>query len=180
MEEDAYKNEEEIEIVAEDGTEDSKTAKLKRDLLACRKDKEDYLQGWQRAKADYMNLDRQAALREERARKITAEKIFRELLDISDIFQEALKADIPDSPWISGIRQTYDKLQGLMKKFEIEVIEATGKRFDPSLHEALEMKDTEKEEEDDMILGEFQKGYMMKGEVLRPSKVKVAHYKKGE
>lgn len=178
MEEKTNKHEQEdIEFVSEESGVDNRIVKLKKDLEACRRDKEEYLQGWQRAKADYNNLDRLSLQRQESQIVNVREKIAKELLDLMDGFDQAFKADVPDSPWVQGMRNMHDKLAGILKKNDITVIDALGKKFDPHMHEALELAETTQQEQDDMVIGEFQKGYSMNGRVLRPSKVKVAHFK---
>lgn len=168
---------EEIEIIEEDSRIDDKVRKLKKDLETCKLEKEEYLKGWQRAKADYINLDRASVERQARAAAYSEESIFRELLDLADSFELAYAINAPDSQWARGIRQTYDKLRSIMKAHEIVEIESVGKKFDPAMHEAIELVETENQDEDDSVVAEIQKGYTLKGRILRPSRVRVAHYK---
>jgi molecular chaperone GrpE len=58
----------------------------------------------------------------------------------------------------------------ILKSHGVEQIKAPGENFDPALHEAM-MQKTEPEEEDNIVLEEFQKGYKLNGRVIRPSKV---------
>jgi len=58
----------------------------------------------------------------------------------------------------------------ILKSHGVEQIKAPGEKFDPALHEAM-MQKTEPEEEDNIVLEEFQKGYKLNGRVIRPSKV---------
>ena len=168
---------EEIEIIEEDSRVDDKVRKLKKDIATCKLEKEEYLKGWQRAKADYINFYRESTERQARAAEYSEESIFRELLDLADSFELAYAAGAPDSQWARGIRQTYDKLKNIMKAHEIREIESTGKKFDPAIHEAIELVEIEDQDKDDLVVAEIQKGYMLKGRVLRPSRVRVAHYK---
>lgn len=170
-------NSEEVEIIEEDSKVDEKIRKLKKELATCKLEKEEYLKGWQRAKADYINLERSLHDRQTHAASRAQDSVFKEILDLADSFEKAFSADVPDSQWASGIRQIYDKLKTFMKTGGIEMIETRGKKFDPMLHEAVEIEDTKNESDDDMITAELQKGYTINGRVLRPSRVKVAHYK---
>ena len=170
-------NDEDIEIIDEHSTADDKVQKLKKKLEVVQQEKEDYLQGWQRAKADYINLDRAAVEREARAAAYAEEKIFWELLDIVDSLERAFAEKVPDTPWAAGIKNTHERLKSILKKYEVAEIEVLGKPFDPSLHEAIELIDVSDQKKDDVILEVVQKGYIIKGRLLRPARVKVAHYK---
>ncbi len=171
-------NNEEIEIVEEGDGSNEKVRKLKKELDACKIDKEEYLKGWQRAKADYINLSKSTSERERYAIARSTDDILRDMLDIVDNLEYAFTHDMPDSPWVLGIRNTYNKLLALLKKYDIAKIEVKDTKFDPTLHEAIEIEETANTAEDDTIIEELQSGYVIKGRVLRPSKVKVAHYKK--
>jgi len=166
-----------IELEAE-GDSDPKLTKLKRALEVCKREKEEYLQGWQRAKADYANAERESAKRQARATESAETRLIREILDIVDTFEGAFAKPPPDSPWVQGMRNTLDKLQKLLRGYDVESIEALGKPFDPTLHEALEVKAVADKADDDMVVGEFQKGYRIGERVIRPSKVSVGEFKK--
>jgi molecular chaperone GrpE len=64
-----------------------------------------------------------------------------------------------------------------LKSEGAEPLKTVGERFDPNLHEAIEQVETEKESENNVILEELQKGYLLNGRLLRPAKVKVAKLK---
>jgi len=162
----------------EEGDTNPKLTKLKRALEVCKKEKEDYLQGWQRAKADYANAERESVKHQTRAAESAETRMIREILDIADTFEGAFAKPPPDSPWIQGIRNIFDKLQKFLRQYDIEPIEALGKPFDPTFHEALEVKEVADEAQDGMVVGELQKGYRRGERVLRPSKVSVGEFKK--
>ncbi|MEK7649702.1 MAG: nucleotide exchange factor GrpE [Patescibacteria group bacterium] len=166
-----------IELEAE-GDSDPKLTKLKRALEVCKKEKDDYLQGWQRAKADYSNAERESARRQESAVQHAETRLVREILDIVDTFEGAFATPPPDSLWVQGMRNTLDKMQNLLKRYGVESIEALGKPFDPMLHEAIEVKEVTSESDDNKIVTEFQKGYRMGERVIRPTKVSVGEFKK--
>lgn len=163
-------DEEEIideEIVEENGLND-KLKKLREELKICQAEKSDYLAGWQRSKADFINARRD----EEKARaefaKYATEKVLREILPVVDSLEK-----------ISGADGTaiYKQLSDILRKEGVAEIEAKGKRFDPAYHEALGQIETDKKEEDGVVLEELQKGYMLHDRVLRPSKVRVGIHK---
>lgn len=98
-----------------------------------------------------------------------------EMLPILDNFERALnsKNENPEfDKYQEGYRILYSHMIDTLKKFGVEEIPALNLPFDPNLHEAL-MVGSEPDKDDDIILEVFNKGYMLKDRVLRPSKVKV-------
>ena len=145
----------------------NKLKKLREELKACQKGKADYLAGWQRAKADFINARRD----EEKARaefaKFAAERVLSEMLAVADSLELAGEEAKP----------IYAQLREILKREGVEPIEALGKNFNPEEHEALEEKEVLDEKEDNMVVEELRKGYKIHNQVLRPSKVKIGVYK---
>lgn len=100
-------------------------------------------------------------------------ELVRDMLPILDDFDRALKAECGSPDYARGIEMIYSRMYETLKKMGLEPIEATGKSFDPHMHQAVERVET-KDAPDGTILAEFQRGYMFKGKMLRPSMVKVA------
>lgn len=168
-------DEKEIEIVAdeEEGKADSKFKKLKKELEDCRKEKEEYLAGWQRAKADFINARKDEEKRMEEFAKFSAQNVLRDFLPVADSIDMALKHENSD-----GLRQIKAQLAETLKRNGAEEIEAGGGlKFNPAEHEAIEEVAVETESEDGVIIEELQKGYKLFNRVIRPSKVKVGVYK---
>lgn len=155
----------EEEVIEEEGFKD-KLNKLREALKLCQKEKAEYLAGWQRAKADFINARKD----EERARmeflKYAAEKVLREMLAVVDSLEIAGAASAP----------IYAQLREILKREGALPIEARNAKFDPYFHEALEQVEVSEKEKDGIVIEELQKGYMIYDRVLRPSKVKVGHY----
>ena len=162
----------EEEAVEEEGLKD-KLKKIRKEFEACRKEKEEYLAGWQRAKADLINARKD----EEKARgefvKFAEENLLKELFLIADSLQEAMKTEGG-----RGIEYIHRQLQTILGRHGIEAIESEGKKFNPAEHEALVREEVEDKAKDDTILEEFSRGYRMQGKVLRPARVKVGHCRK--
>jgi len=97
----------------------------------------------------------------------------RTLLPVLDDFERALKIETPDKEYAKGMDLIYQRMLESMKKMGLEPIDAVGKPFDPHMHHAVEMAQTE-EAEDNTVLDAYQKGYNFKGRLLRPAMVKVA------
>lgn len=171
---------EDFEIVDDADVAAAKIQKLKKDFALCRREKEEYLAGWQRSKADSINAERAFSNRLAAA-SIQAETVLiKEFLEVIDGFEAALEATNvqgSDAPWIDGLKRIHANCLNILKHHGVEPIEAEGKIFDPAYHEAIEIEDAEKESHDHRIVKELQKGYMTRERVLRPARVKVAQYK---
>jgi len=140
-------------------------------LEKCEKEKEEYLNGWKRAKADLINYKKEESERTQRLIDYNTEKIVMEILPIMDSFNVALKELNEEDSFVKGFQQIESFLVKFLKDKEVNEIECLGKQFDPFFHEAVEM--IEKEGESGTIIEIFQKGYMIKDKVLRPVKVKI-------
>ncbi|HBT81285.1 TPA: nucleotide exchange factor GrpE [Candidatus Giovannonibacteria bacterium] len=168
--------EEEIEeIIEEEGEGDfrEKIKKIREELKVCRKEKEEYLAGWQRAKADFINARKDEEKLRENFLKFAEENLLREFLAIADSLELAIKLRPSE-----GVEQIYSQLRGLLKKYGVSPIESLGKKFDPLEHEAIEKVEVSEAEREDVVLEELQRGWRLHEKVLRPAKVKVGVLKK--
>jgi molecular chaperone GrpE len=95
------------------------------------------------------------------------------LLPILDDFDRAVKQPCSDSVYAKGVELIHSRFYEILKKTGLEPITAQGQMFDPNLHQGIEMVESE-EADDQTILAEYQRGYLYKGKLLRPSMVKVA------
>jgi molecular chaperone GrpE len=95
------------------------------------------------------------------------------LLPVLDDFERALKVQTTDADYVKGIELIYQRMVDVLTKLGLQPIEAEGKPFDPNIHHAIEMVQTE-EHEDQTVLAELLRGYTFKGRLLRASMVKVA------
>ena len=158
------------EVVAEEAFSE-KLKKLRGELKACEAQKGEYLAGWQRAKADFINARKD----DEKARmefiKYSAEKVLGEMLAVADSL--LVRRSLGDG----GEDPIYNQLLDILKKEGVVEIKANGERFDPMYHEALEQIEVSEKEKDGIVLEELQKGYMIYDRVLRPAKVKVGIFK---
>jgi|SRR3989344_1215846 len=169
---------EDIEIIDEDAGVTGKITKIRKELEVCRSEKEEYLAGWQRAKADYINAGRTLGERLEDSARVAKTGVLHQFLEIVDSIEQALADPTADSQWATGVRLTYEKCIAMLKQHGVEAIELVDKTFDPRYHEAVDTILADKIEDDHKIAEEFQKGYTISGRVLRPTKVKVYVYNK--
>jgi len=162
----------ESEIADGDGAPEQKIAQLKKALAECRKEKEEYLAGWQRSRADFINARKEEEERRSEFARLREEKILRDLLDVADSFDRAAGFNQ------EGVSHIHKQFADILKHYGVSAIDTSvGKPFDPSYHEAIGQAETDVPEEDDTVKEELQRGYSINGRVLRPAKVKVALYK---
>ena len=125
--------------------------------------------------ADFENFRRQAARRETEIREYSVRGVLEDLLPVLDNFERAVGAADNTSDVKSlkiGVEYILQQFQEALKSSGAEPIEAVGKAFDPLQHEALE--EIESEQETGTVVDDVQRGYIFKGKVMRPSRVRVA------
>jgi molecular chaperone GrpE len=132
------------------------------------------LAGWQRAQADYINYKRRSEQDKEEISQFANSILILNILPILDDWERAL-ASIPDDQadlgWVEGIRLIERKLRGTLEAQGLSPIEAVGKPFDPTLHEAA----MEGKGEEGIVVSELQKGYKFRDRVIRPARVVVGN-----
>ncbi|OGF82514.1 nucleotide exchange factor GrpE [Candidatus Giovannonibacteria bacterium RIFCSPLOWO2_01_FULL_46_13] len=161
----------EEEVIEEEGLQD-KIKKMREELKVCRKEKEEYLSGWQRAKADFINARKDEEKAKEIFVKFAEAGLLNEILAIADSLDMAMKHKAAD-----GTKEIYDQLKDVLKKHGVTPIEAIGKKFNPAEHEAIKEEEVDSQEKDNAVVEELQRGWYLHDKVLRPSKVKVGIYK---
>jgi len=126
-----------------------------------------------RLRAEFDNARRRFEQQRSEYVQFAATDLVKEILPAVDDFERALQVETADANYAKGVRLIYQRLSEILKKMGLEPMETAGRQFDPNLHQAVERVPTESVE-DQTILGEFQKGYLYKGKLLRPAMVKVA------
>lgn len=128
-----------------------------------------------RLQADFDNFRRRSRIELEASAKYRAQSIITDLLPAIDNFERALKMDVDNEQAKSlkqGVEMVYRSLLDALKSEGVEVIEAVGKEFDPHLHQAV-MQAEDENFGPNIVVEEFQKGYMLKDRIIRPAMVKV-------
>lgn len=131
---------------------------------------EKYLANWQRAEADFVNYKRRNEQERAEAANFANCGLVSELLPVLDDFERALKnasGEVAESPWVDGVRLIYRKLKGVLEAQGLCAVEAEGKDFDPSCHDAAMCMAGE----EGKVLEEVQRGYRFRNRLLRPAKV---------
>ena len=170
---------EDIEMVPESeaGSEADPAARVKklRERLAhCEAEKKEYLDGWQRAKADLANYKKDETRRFDEFVKFAAEGVIAEAIQVLDSFDLALQHAMPKQVE-RGIVLIRSQLEDILRRRGLEALPAQGQKFDPVLHES--MGEVESDGESGWVAEELQKGYILHGRVLRPARVKISKKK---
>lgn len=138
-------------------------------LCAELSDKEDRLK---RLAADFENFRRRTAKEKEEISAVVTQMLLKDMLPLIDNFERALTAQKDSEAFFSGVEMIFRQLENTLKEHGLEYIETENKKFDPNFHQAI-MRVEDPEKEDDTIVKELQKGYSVKGKVIRPSMVQV-------
>jgi len=170
-------NEESIleDQVAEPELEEQVTA-LKTALEEMDKKAEEYLDGWQRARAEFANYKKRILRENVDIRQVARGEVIKLYLDIADDLDRALqeKPETGDGEtWAEGIEIIFQKLRARLEVEGIKPMNPIGEEFDPNIHEAL-MKEESEEFESGQITEVIQEGYWLGDKVLRPALVRVA------
>lgn len=126
-----------------------------------------------RLQADFDNFRRRTRQEKEELSAVVAQGILKDMLPLLDNFERALAAEKTDGEaFQQGVEMIYKQLHEVLLKNGLEVIDTKDKKFDPNFHQAV-MRVQNDDLADDMIAAEMQKGYTVKGHVIRPSMVQV-------
>ena len=151
---------------------EQKIAKMRTELAACRKEKQEYMDGWQRAKADYVNLLKRFEGEAKTAKLSGVVKAVETLLPAFDALERSKEhGEIPE-----GFLAIARQLESAFASLGLIALGEVGERFDPALHEALGQDMAGSAETDDTNTAVLEKGWKIGDSVVRPAKVRVAHF----
>jgi len=153
-------------------------AKLRSELDAAMAKSEEYLQGWQRERAEFYNYKKRVEREQSQGSHNAIGNAIRRYLDIADDFARALKninrpTEGDGAIWAEGIDLIYRKMLGAFEADGVKVMDTDGKTFDPNLHEAISSEDSP-DHASGQIIEVVQPGYTLGDRVLRPARVRVA------
>ncbi len=136
----------------------------------------EYLDGWQRARAELANYKKRVERDRQEAYQRAAGDILSQFLDLIDDLERALE-DRPTegeaAVWADGIELIHRKFVAVLDSHGVEPIDASGRPFDPTVHEALTHEEREDTQEG-YVIDVVKQGYRMGDRVLRPALVRVA------
>ncbi len=143
------------------------------------KERDEYLAGWQRSRADLMNYKKEEMERIGGLMRYAQEELLLKLLPVLDNLERAEKqtnSQDKESSMVQGCLLVISQLRDFLKSQGVEPFQSTGEKFNPELHEAVGEVDPPAGggKEPGTVLEEVEKGYLLLGKLLRPAKVKVA------
>lgn len=166
------------EVTAEEGRVETTSAEevLRQELAACQAKQAEYLDGWQRARAELVNARKRFQREQEQAYTNARADVLVRLLPVVDDFQRAfdnLPPEATDQGWLEGIRLIRQKLQNVLDQEGVTTIEVKGEPFDPTFHEAVSYEPSDVVPEGHVI-DAMRAGFRLGERVLRPSVVRVS------
>ena len=130
-----------------------------------------------RVSAEFENYKKRSQRDMEEYRKYANEAILADLLSVMDNLERALDSGkaskTPDNNLIEGVDLTLNDLVKIFERFSVTPIDAMEKPFDPNFHQAV-MKESSADHPENTVIREFQKGYLLRDRLLRPSMVVVS------
>jgi len=149
---------------------------LKLEIDELHQKSEEYLDGWQRERAEFTNYKKRMERERELLQNNITGNIIREYLEILDDLERALKnrpSDGDGASWAGGIELVYRKFLAILEAEGVESMQVEGQQFDPNQHEAISQEPNE-ELESGQIIEVVRNGYFIGERVLRPATVRVA------
>jgi molecular chaperone GrpE len=178
------------DVVFEESTEEgealsagNKVKKLQEQIKTLQKEKQEYLDGWQRSRADYANLQKSTDEDRKRMRTLIEESFIEELLPTVDSFLMAMSNkeawEKVDPAWRTGVEYIYQQLMNTLESHGLSLFGEAGESFDPLKHEAVTEEVTDEDSKDHTIAKVVQKGFLFKDNIVRPARVTVYTLQKG-
>lgn len=142
----------------------------------CEKSKaeaEEYKIGWQRALADYQNLQKETSSRRAEWAQMSEQQILEEFIPVYEHLKMSMNGVADESnPWIDGVKHVLKQFADILKSHGVEEIKTVGERFDPKYHEAIGHEAIEGAGEDE-IVKEISGGFKMGDRVIKAARVMV-------
>lgn len=148
---------------------------LQQELAECLSKSDEYLDGWQRARAEFTNYRKRVERDQALMQQTLTGSILKRYLEIIDDLDRALKNRPQEGEgaiWADGIELIYRKLINILESNGVTRMPAN-EMFDPNLHEAITSEDSDQHQSGE-IIEVVQQGYLMGDRVLRPALVRVA------
>lgn len=159
--------------IPEDGDEESTTEALS-PMETLQAELDDAKDNLLRSRAEFDNYRKRTSREVERIRKTAAESVIHDLLPVLDNLELALEhADSESSALTEGVGMVRAQMLDVLARNGLDPIPAVGKPFDPNVHEAVS-QETSNDVPKDNVSREYQRGYKLGGQVIRPSKVVVS------
>jgi molecular chaperone GrpE len=168
--------EEQAEVSSSTEVELDENEVLKSEIEDLNQKSGEYLDGWQRERAEFANYKKRMERERESLRFNITGNVIRGYLDVLDDLERALNnrpAEGDGASWAEGIELIYRKFVSTLEAEGVELMQVDGQQFDPNLHEAISQEPNE-DLESGQIIEVVRNGYLIGEHVLRPASVRVA------
>ena len=169
-------DQEQEQLEEETAIEDLEVETLRNEIETLQQQSEEYLDGWQRERAEFANNKKRMERERQQLQDNIAGNIIRKYLEILDDLELALQnqpADGDGASWAEGIELVYRKFLSALEAEGVMPMGVAGQQFDPNLHEAISQEPSE-DMESGQIIEVVRNGYLIGERVLRPATVRVA------
>lgn len=150
--------------------------KLRERLRTCEEEKKEYLDGWQRMRADFANARKEEDMRRGELIKFASEGLVEDLLPILDSFSMAFSNkeawEKVDANWRKGVEYIHTQFLSVLESRGLVEVGVVGEHMDPRIHVAIETIPTDDTHKEDTVSEVIQKGYRLHSKVIRPARVK--------
>lgn len=165
-----------LEALPQEAPAPESVEELRQRLEKAQAEANEYLDGWQRSRAEFANFKKRIEREQDETRQKVAGEILGRYLEILDDLNRALKERPvgPDvAPWAAGIELVQRKLQLILETEGVEPIPAQGLMFDPNMHEAVTFEHSD-DHKSGHVIDVIREGYRLGERILRPAQVRVA------
>ncbi|OIO31747.1 nucleotide exchange factor GrpE [Candidatus Nomurabacteria bacterium CG1_02_47_685] len=158
-----------------------KMKKLKEKLDICATERQEYLDGWQRAKAELINFRKDQENRSKYLSDRVQSDLITEMLPTLDSFEMAFCNkevwESIDKNWRIGVEYIHSQLLDILKRNGLVEVNPIKEMFDPKYHDSFELVDVAEKESDGKVVEVAQKGYLYKDKIIRAARVKVGRHR---
>jgi len=150
---------------------------LREKLKKATEEKQEYLTGWQRAKADLINARKEFGEQKTELLKYANSDLILQIIPVLDSFEMALKnvdeTDEKLKDWSQGVQHIYSQLLSILENNGIKQINPLNEEFNHEAHISVESVKVDEKDSENIIVEVVQKGYELNGKIIREARVKV-------
>lgn len=158
-------------------TPEEHTKRLKEKLRECNKERHEYLDGWQRVKADYINFKNREAEEKGNFLRFAREGLITDLLPVLESFHMAFSNkeawEKVDPSWRKGVEHIHTQIKGALTSYGLTEVDPLGETFNPNEHTALGTVETQDRNKYHKIAEVVQLGYRLNGKLIKAPAVKI-------
>ncbi len=164
------------QIKPEKGKKKDKIKEIEKQLEESQKLRDEYLTGWKRERASFLNYKKEETERIGELVKFANQELILKILHILDniyIAERKLPKELKNNQWVGGVLQIKNQTLDFLKNQGVEEIKCLGEKFNPNFQEIVE--ETKKLGfEPGIVVEEIKKGYLLRGKIIRAAKVKIS------